>query len=113
MHGRDVQPQDPVLDQSWVLRSSTSIMGVVGYGRDYRRRLRGAWGIVDIDDVCAGAQYLVNRALADAKRLAIDGGSAGGYTTLGALAFRDVFTAGCSLYGVGDLAASCRGHAQI
>ena len=79
--------------------------GSTGYGRDYRRRLRGAWGIVDIDDVCAGAQYLVKQGLADAKRLAIDGGSAGGYTTLGALAFRDVFTAGCSLYGVGDLAA--------
>ena len=60
---------------------------------------------MDIDDVCAGAQYLVKQGLADAKRLAIDGGSAGGYTTLGALAFRDVFTAGCSLYGVGDLAA--------
>ena len=79
--------------------------GSTGYGREYRRRLRGAWGIVDIDDVCAGAQHLVKQGLADAKRLAIDGGSAGGYTTLGALAFRDVFTAGCSLYGVADLSA--------
>jgi len=79
--------------------------GSTGYGREYRRRLRGNWGIVDIDDVCAGAQYLVEQGLADPKRLAIDGGSAGGYTTLGALAFRDTFTAGCSLYGVADLAA--------
>jgi len=79
--------------------------GSTGYGRDYRRRLRGSWGIVDIDDVCAGAQHLVGEGLADPQRLCIDGGSAGGYTTLGALAFRDVFTAGCSLYGVGDLSA--------
>ena len=78
--------------------------GSTGYGREYRRRLRGSWGIVDIDDVCAGAQYLVSRGLADPKRLCIDGGSAGGYTTLGALAFKDVFTAGTSLYGVADLA---------
>ena len=79
--------------------------GSTGYGRDYRRRLRGSWGIVDIDDVCAGAKYLVEQGLADPARLAIDGGSAGGYTTLGALAFKDTFTAGCSLYGVADLGA--------
>jgi dipeptidyl aminopeptidase/acylaminoacyl peptidase len=79
--------------------------GSTGYGRDYRRRLRGSWGIVDIDDVCNGANYLVEQGLADVERLCIDGGSAGGYTTLGALAFRDIFTAGCSLYGVGDLTA--------
>merc|ERR1719399_1228100 len=77
--------------------------GSTGYGREYRRRLRGNWGVVDIDDVCAGATALVKRGLADGARLAIDGGSAGGYTTLGALAFRDVFTAGCSLYGIADL----------
>jgi len=79
--------------------------GSTGYGREYRRRLRGSWGIVDIDDVCAGAQYLVKEGKADGDRLCIDGGSAGGYTTLGALAFRDVFKAGCSLYGIGDLTA--------
>eukprot|EP00439_Symbiodinium_sp_Y106_P057239 s268_g8.t1 len=56
-------------------------------------------------DVCAGAEYLVQKGLADPNRLAIDGGSAGGYTTLGALAFRDVFKAGCSMYGIGDLSA--------
>jgi len=79
--------------------------GSTGYGRDYRRRLRKSWGVVDIDDVCNGAKYLVDEGLADGDRLCIDGGSAGGYTTLGALAFRDVFRAGTSLYGVGDLSA--------
>ena len=79
--------------------------GSTGYGRDYRRRLRKAWGIVDIDDVCNGAMYLVKEGFADEDRLCIDGGSAGGYTTLGALAFRDVFKAGTSLYGIGDLTA--------
>lgn len=79
--------------------------GSTGYGREYRRRLRKSWGVVDIDDVCAGAQYLVKQGLADEDRLCIDGGSAGGYTTLGALAFRDVFKAGTSLYGIGDLIA--------
>ena len=79
--------------------------GSTGYGRDYRRRLRGNWGITDIQDVCAGAEYLVKEGKANPKQLCIDGGSAGGYTTLGALAFRDVFQAGCSLYGVGDLTA--------
>eukprot|EP00558_Chaetoceros_sp_UNC1202_P004882 CAMPEP_0197246174 /NCGR_PEP_ID=MMETSP1429-20130617/10709_1 /TAXON_ID=49237 /ORGANISM="Chaetoceros sp., Strain UNC1202" /LENGTH=698 /DNA_ID=CAMNT_0042706785 /DNA_START=89 /DNA_END=2185 /DNA_ORIENTATION=- len=79
--------------------------GSTGYGREYRRRLRDSWGIVDIDDVCAGAKSLVEQGLVDGERLCIDGGSAGGYTTLGALAFRDVFKAGCSLYGIGDLTA--------
>ena len=55
--------------------------------------------------MCAGAKSLVAKGLADSKKLAIDGGSAGGFTTLGALAFRDVFTAGCSLYGVADCSA--------
>ena len=79
--------------------------GSTGYGRYYRRRLRKSWGIVDIDDVFNGAQYLVEQGLADGDRLCIDGGSAGGYTTLGALAFKDVFKAGTSLYGIGDLTA--------
>mmetsp|Transcript_8013 Transcript_8013/g.14117 ORF Transcript_8013/g.14117 Transcript_8013/m.14117 type:complete len:705 (+) Transcript_8013:43-2157(+) len=79
--------------------------GSTGYGRDYRRRLRKSWGIVDIDDVCNGAKFLVKEGLADGERLCIDGGSAGGYTTLGALAFKDVFKAGTSLYGVADLTA--------
>ena len=79
--------------------------GSTGYGRTYRRALDGAWGIVDVDDCVAAANFLVARGDADPERLAIAGGSAGGYTTLAALAFRDVFAAGISLFGVGDLEA--------
>ncbi len=79
--------------------------GSVGYGREYRDRLKGRWGIVDVDDCVNGARHLVARGEVDGKRLAIDGGSAGGYTTLAALAFRDVFQAGASHYGVSDLEA--------
>jgi len=79
--------------------------GSTGYGRAYREALKGNWGVVDIEDVCAAAKSLADRGLADPARLCIDGGSAGGFTTLGALAFRDVFAAGCSLYGVADCSA--------
>ena len=82
--------------------------GSTGYGRDYRERLKGNWGIVDVDDCVNGAQYLVEKGWVDSDRLCIDGGSAGGYTTLAALAFRDVFKAGASLYGVSDLEALAR-----
>jgi dipeptidyl aminopeptidase/acylaminoacyl peptidase len=82
--------------------------GSTGYGTAYRRRLNGRWGIVDVDDCVAGARYLVERGLVDGERLAITGGSAGGYTTLAALAFRDVFKAGASHYGIGDLEALAR-----
>jgi dienelactone hydrolase len=77
--------------------------GSSGYGRAYRRELDGQWGIVDVDDVAAAAQFLVERGDVDPQQLAITGGSAGGYTTLAALAFRDVFSAGVSRYGIGDL----------
>ncbi len=77
--------------------------GSTGYGRDYRRRLDGQWGIVDVDDCVAAARYLVERGDVDPDRLVVEGGSAGGFTTLAALAFRDVFAAGISHYGVGDL----------
>ncbi|MBI4784259.1 MAG: S9 family peptidase [Oscillatoriophycideae cyanobacterium NC_groundwater_1537_Pr4_S-0.65um_50_18] len=79
--------------------------GSTGYGRAYRERLKGNWGIVDVDDCVNGAKYLVAKGLADGDRLCIDGGSAGGYTTLAALTFRDVFKAGASFYGVSDLEA--------
>lgn len=79
--------------------------GSTGYGRAYRNLLRGAWGVVDLEDCSAAAMWLAAEGLADPARLAIRGGSAGGYTTLCALAFRDVFRAGVSFYGVGDLAA--------
>lgn len=79
--------------------------GSSGYGRAYRDRLKGQWGVVDVDDCVNGARYLVERGLVDGRRLAITGGSAGGYTTLCALTFRDVFKAGASHYSIGDLEA--------
>ena len=77
--------------------------GSTGYGREYRERLNGQWGVVDVDDCANGALYLAERGLADPNRLAIRGGSAGGYTTLCALTFKDVFKAGASHFGIGDL----------
>ncbi len=77
--------------------------GSSGYGREYRERLRGQWGVVDVDDCVNGAKYLVEHGLADGNRLTIQGGSAGGYTTLCALTFRDVFKAGASHFGISDL----------
>jgi dipeptidyl aminopeptidase/acylaminoacyl peptidase len=79
--------------------------GSSGYGRDYRERLQGKWGIVDVDDCVNGAKYLVSRGEADPERLMITGGSAGGYTTLCALTFSDTFKAGASHYGVSDAEA--------
>ncbi|MEJ5197870.1 MAG: S9 family peptidase [Anaerolineae bacterium] len=79
--------------------------GSTGYGRAYRERLNGQWGIVDVDDCVNAARYLAGRGLADENRLAIRGGSAGGYTTLAALTFRKVFKAGASHFGVSDLEA--------
>jgi len=79
--------------------------GSTGYGRAYRKRLEGQWGVVDVDDCVNGARYLVERGDVDGERLAIAGGSAGGYTTLCALTFRDVFRAGASHFGVSDLEA--------
>jgi dipeptidyl aminopeptidase/acylaminoacyl peptidase len=82
--------------------------GSTGYGRPYRDRLKGQWGIVDVDDCTNGARHLVEKGMADRDRLMIRGGSAGGYTTLCALAYRDLFGAGASYFGVSDLAALAR-----
>ena len=79
--------------------------GSTGYGREYRQRLYGQWGVVDVDDCVNAAKYLLKAGLVDGNRFAIRGGSAGGYTTLCALTFRDVFKAGASYYGVSDLEA--------
>jgi dipeptidyl aminopeptidase/acylaminoacyl peptidase len=79
--------------------------GSTGYGRPYRQRLNGQWGIVDVEDCINGARFLVERGDVDGKRLAITGGSAGGYTTLCALTFHDTFSAGASHYGISDLEA--------
>jgi dipeptidyl aminopeptidase/acylaminoacyl peptidase len=77
--------------------------GSIGYGRQYRERLKGNWGIVDVRDCINAALYLVKQQLADSERLLISGSSAGGYTTLAALTFGDTFKAGASYYGVSDL----------
>jgi dipeptidyl aminopeptidase/acylaminoacyl peptidase len=82
--------------------------GSTGFGRAYRDRLRSNWGVVDVDDCVNGAKSLIERGLVDPKRMVITGGSAGGYTTLAALAFRDFFQGGASHYGVSDAAALAR-----
>jgi hypothetical protein len=77
--------------------------GSTGYGREYRQRLNGQWGVVDLQDCVNAAQYLVDQGLADPARLLITGGSAGGYTTICALTFTDVFAAGAAYFGIADL----------
>ena len=77
--------------------------GSTGYGRAYRERLYGEWGVVDVEDCVSGALHLAGTGRADRERLAIRGGSAGGYTTLAALTFHDAFAAGASYYGISDL----------
>jgi dipeptidyl aminopeptidase/acylaminoacyl peptidase len=82
--------------------------GSSGYGRAYRERLRGKWGVVDVEDCVNGARFLAAAGRVDGKRMAIRGSSAGGYTTLCALTFGDAFAAGASYYGISDLEALAR-----
>ncbi len=77
--------------------------GSTGYGKAYRQRLDGEWGVVDLDDCVNGARWLAEEGLVDGGRMAIRGGSASGYTTLCAITFRDVFQAGVSYFGIGNL----------
>jgi dipeptidyl aminopeptidase/acylaminoacyl peptidase len=114
-HGGPTAATDNGFDpgvQFWTSRGfavvDVNYRGSTGYGTAYRRALEGLWGIADVDDCIAAAQALVEHGLADPQRLAIRGGSAGGFTTLAALAFRDTFRAGASHYGVGDLEALVR-----
>ena len=79
--------------------------GSTGFGRSYREVLEGQWGIVDVDDCIAGAEYVARHGWVDRNRMAIRGGSASGFTTLCALTFHDLFKAGASHYGVSDLAS--------
>jgi len=106
--GMSRPPFDPGY-QYWTSRGfavlDVNYGGSSGYGREYRERLRGLWGVVDVDDCTSGALAMAGTRRADPHRLAIRGGSAGGYTTLAALTFRDVFHAGASLFGVADLEA--------
>ena len=83
--------------------------GSTGFGREFRERLIGEWGVVDVDDCVNAALYVVERGDADGDRTAISGGSAGGFTALAALTFRDVFKAGASYFGVSDLEALLSG----
>ena len=82
--------------------------GSSGFGRAYRDRLQLNWGVVDVDDCINGAKFLAEHGRVDANRMVISGGSAGGYTTLAALVFHDVFSGGASYYGVSDIAALAR-----
>jgi dipeptidyl aminopeptidase/acylaminoacyl peptidase len=82
--------------------------GSTGYGRAYRQRLQGAWGVAEVADVATGVGHLVEQRRVDPRRVAITGGSAGGFTTLACLVFTDVFSAGASHFGIGDLAALAR-----
>lgn len=95
--------------QFWTSRGfavvDVNYRGSSGYGRAYRNALRGKWGVCDLDDCINAALHLADEGHVDGDRMAIRGGSAGGYTTLCALAFSDVFAAGASYFGVGDLAA--------
>lgn len=93
--------------QFWTTRGfavlDVNYRGSTGFGRAYRERLYGHWGIADVEDCVAGIRHLAERGLADADAAFISGGSAGGYTVLSALAFTDAFRAGASYYGVADL----------
>tara|TARA_R110002096_G_scaffold428927_1_gene641222 strand:+ start:52616 stop:54586 length:1971 start_codon:yes stop_codon:yes gene_type:complete len=82
--------------------------GSTGYGREYRERLRGQWGVVDIDDTKAALDYLVEEGLADRDKLLIAGGSAGGYSVLVALSQHDIFAAGANYFGISDLEVLAR-----
>eukprot|EP00268_Persea_americana_P023706 TRINITY_DN2322_c0_g2_i3.p1 TRINITY_DN2322_c0_g2~~TRINITY_DN2322_c0_g2_i3.p1 ORF type:complete len:737 (+),score=131.99 TRINITY_DN2322_c0_g2_i3:286-2496(+) len=111
-HGGPTAEARGILDlsiQYWTSRgwafADVNYGGSTGYGREYRERLLGQWGIVDVNDCCSCARYLVDSGKVDGGRLCITGRSAGGYTTLASLAFRQTFKAGSSWYGVADLSA--------
>lgn len=95
--------------QFWTSRGfalvDVNYRGSSGFGRAYRKKLEGVWGVADVDDCVHAARHLADQGFVDAERLIIRGGSAGGYTVLCALAFHNTFTAGASLYGVADLEA--------
>jgi len=109
-HGGPTGSTDDTIDLNilyWTSRGfavvDVNYGGSTGFGREYRQRLKKQWGVVDVDDCVNAARYLAERGFVDGERLAVRGGSAGGYTTLAALTFRDVFKAGASYYGISDL----------
>lgn len=112
IHGGPTSVARPTLSlarQYWTSRGfalvDVNYGGSTSLGRAYRERLHGQWGVVDVADAVAAVDYLIAQGLVDSKRIAIRGGSAGGYTALAALAFTDRFNAGANLYGVSDIAA--------
>ncbi len=114
-HGGPTGATSATLDlnvQFWTSRGfavlDVNYGGSTGYGKEYRRRLNGRWGIVDVADCVNGALHMVRTGRADGERLIIRGSSAGGYTTLACLAFREVFKAGASHFGIGDLETLAR-----
>lgn len=114
-HGGPTSATSPALDpriQFWTSRgfavADVNYAGSTGYGRAYRDLLEHRWGLVDVEDCVAVARALAEEGLVDGDRLAISGGSAGGFTTLCALTFHDAFAAGASHYGIGDLEALAR-----
>ena len=114
-HGGPTGATSTTLDlriQFWTSRGfavlDVDYRGSTGYGRAYRDRLAGAWGLADVEDCVNGALHLAAGGEVDGDRLAIRGGSAGGFTTLAALVFHDVFKAGASYYGISDLEALAR-----
>ena len=114
-HGGPTSTATPAFNwsiQYWTTRGfavvDVNYGGSTGYGRDYRARLAGQWGVVDVDDAVNAARFLAERGSVNPARSAIRGGSAGGYTTLCALTFRSFFQCGASHYGIGDLEALAR-----
>ncbi|WP_284286382.1 alpha/beta hydrolase family protein [Alicyclobacillus fastidiosus] len=110
VHGGPTSASSPVLNlttQYWTSRGFAVIDvnygGSTGYGREYRDRLKGNWGVVDVRDAANAVRYLIDKGLVDERRVAIAGGSAGGYTTLASLVFTDVYAAGASHYGISEL----------
>lgn len=111
VHGGPTSSSDTSLDlastQYWTSRGfavvDVNYGGSTGYGREYRERLKGNWGIVDVEDCANAVRYLIAQGEVDGSRVAIAGGSAGGYTTLASLVFTDIYTAGASYFGLSEL----------
>lgn len=115
VHGGPVGATSSALNltkQYWTSRGfalvDVNYGGSTGYGRDYRERLRGQWGIVDVEDCVNAVRYLIDRGDVDSRRIAIAGGSAGGYTVLASLVFTDIYQAGASHFGLSELESFVR-----
>ncbi len=110
IHGGPTSMVVPHLDPRFAFWTSrgfgvvdVNYRGSTGFGREYREKLKGDWGVADVEDAAAAARYLIERGRADPDRIAISGGSAGGFTVLAALTSTDLFSAGASYYGIADL----------